>query len=286
MKKQHLILAGSGLVVLLLLFFFGQTVPPKKPGTSGKVQAADSAAHQHISTDDILQASKQRLTPEQQSYVTRLENAVVRGDVKEQQLKVYRQLATFWKDSVQTFLPAVYYTGEAAKLENIEKNLTFAAHLYLDNIRMQPDPELKDWMAEQAKGLLERALKLNPGSDSLKVSLGSCYIFGNVHGNPMEGIMMIREVAERDPHNVYAQMMLGIGGMMTGQFDRAIERFKKVLEHQPRNPEASINLAEAYERKGDKQLAIEWYGKSKSLIQNQEIIREIDARIEQLKKQK
>ncbi|HYF32124.1 MAG TPA: tetratricopeptide repeat protein [Chitinophagaceae bacterium] len=281
MKKQHLVLAGSGLVVLLLLFFFGQTVPPKK---SAATAAADSTSHQHITTNDILQALKQKLTPEQQAYVNRLENAVVRGDVKEQQLRVYQQLATFWKDSVPAFLPAAYYTGEAAKLENLEKNLTFAAHLYLDNIRVQSDPELKDWMAQQAKGLLEQALKLNPNSDSLKVSLGSCYIFGNVHGNPMEGITMIREVAERDPHNVYAQMMLGIGGVMTGQFDKAIERFKKVIEHQPNNLEARINLAEAYERKGDKQSAIEWYEKSKSLISNQEIIQEIDARITQLKK--
>ena len=283
MKKQHLILAGSGLVVLLVLFFFGQTIPPKKATTSSTT-TADSSQHQHITTEDVLQASKKRLSAGQQSYVNGLENAVVRGNVKEQQLKVYQQLAQFWKDSARTFLPAAYYTGEAAKLENSEKNLTFAAHLYLDNIRAQSDPELRDWMAEQAKGLLEQALKLNPTSDSLKVSLGSCYIFGNVHGNPMEGIMMIREVAERDPHNVYAQMMLGIGGSMTGQFDKAIERFKKVIEHQPNNIEARLNLAEVYEQKGDKQSAIEWYEKSKSLLKNEAIIQEINSRIELLKK--
>lgn len=197
---------------------------------------------------------------------------------------VYNQLAEFWRDSIRSFFPAAYYTGEAAKLENSEKKLTFAAHLYLDKVRIQPDPELKDWMAEQAKGLLEQALKLNPNSDSIKVSLGSCYIFGNVHGNPMEGIMMIREVAERDPHNVYAQMMLGIGGAMTGQFDKAIERFKAVMEHQPNNLEARLNLAEVYEQKGDKQHAIEWYEKSKVLISNEEIIKEIDERIALLKK--
>ncbi|HEY0677996.1 MAG TPA: tetratricopeptide repeat protein [Chitinophagaceae bacterium] len=280
MKKQHWILAGSGLIALLLLFFFGQTVPPKKT-----LATTDSASHRHISTNDILEASKKRLNAEQQSYINRLESAVVRGDVKDQQVKVYYQLAGFWKDSVQAFLPAAYYTGEAAKLENLEKNLTFAAHLYLDNIRVQADPELKDWMAEQAKGLLEQALKLNPSNDSLKVSLGSCYIYGSGHGgNPMEGIMMIREVAERDPHNVYAQMMLGIGGAMTGQFDKAIERFRNVLEHQPRNLEARLNLAEVYERKGDKTSAIEWYEKSKALIENPDIVSEIEKRIQELKK--
>ncbi|MGB8192865.1 MAG: tetratricopeptide repeat protein, partial [Chitinophagaceae bacterium] len=266
---------------LLLLFFFGQTVPPKKPTAQTNT---DTSAHKHISTADILQASRQQLTTDQLAYVNGLETAVVRGDIKNQQIKVFYQLAGFWKDSVQSFLPAAYYTGEAAKLENIEKNLTFAARLYLDKIRIQDNPELKEWMAEQAKGLLEQALKLNPANDSAKVSLGSCYIYGNVHGNPMEGIMMIREVAERDPHNVYAQMTLGIGGAMTGQFDKAIERFRTVLEHQPSNLEARLHLAEVYEQKGDKKAAIEWYEKSKVLIKNEEIISEIDARIALLKK--
>jgi cytochrome c-type biogenesis protein CcmH/NrfG len=108
-------------------------------------------------------------------------------------------------------------------------------------------------------------------------------MFGSA-GNPMEGIMMIREVAERDPNNVYAQMMLGIGGTMTGQFDKAIERFRKVLEQQPGNLEARLNLAEVYEQKGDKTSAIEWYQKSKELIKNPEIANEIEARIQELKK--
>jgi tetratricopeptide (TPR) repeat protein len=277
-KKQQLLLAGSGLIVLLLLFFFGQTVPPKKA-----VAKTTSESHGQITINDILQASKQRLTPAQQSYVNTMETAVVRGDVKEQQLKVYNQLAGFWRDSVGAFLPAAWYTGEGAKLENTEKKLTFAAHLYLDNIRVQSDASLKTWMTEQAKGLLEQALKLNPTNDSLKVSLGACYIFGNA-GSPMEGIAMIREVADRDPHNVYAQMTLGSASIMSGQFDKAIERFRKVLEHQPGNLEARLNLAEVYEQKGDKASAIEWYEKTKVLIQNPEIVSEIDARIQQLKK--
>lgn len=278
MKKQQLLLAGSGLLVLLLLFFFGQRVPPKKP----VAETTSQPPHGPITINDILQASKQRLTPAQQSYVSTLETSVVRGDIKEQQLKVYNQLASFWRDSVQAFLPAAWYIGEAAKLENLEKNLTFAAHLYLDNIRVQSDATLKTWMAEQAKGLLEQALKLNPANDSLKVSLGACYIFGGA-GSPMEGIAMIREVADRDPHNVYAQMTLGSASIMSGQFDKAIERFKKVLEHEPGNAEARLNLAEVYEQKGDKALAIEWYEKTKALVRNPEIVREIDTRIQQLK---
>jgi cytochrome c-type biogenesis protein CcmH/NrfG len=168
-------------------------------------------------------------------------------------------------------------------LENIEKNLTFAAHLFLDNVRNQEDPQLRKWMAGNAKELFERVLKLNAANDSAKVGIGSCYMFGNISDNPMEGILMIREVADRNPHNMYAQMMLGIGGVMTGQFDKAIDRFKKVVDHQPANIEAVLNLAEAYEQKGDKSSAIKWYQKSKELIQNPMIEKELDDRINSLR---
>ena len=236
-----------------------------------------------MSFDLILAASKQRLSSSQLERVQQLEHSVIRGDIKAQKLQSYTQLASFWRDSARAFLPAAYYTAEAAKLENIEKKLTFAAHLFLDNLRGQEDAQLKKWMAINAKELFERVLELNAANDSAKVGLGSSFMFGNISNNPMEGILMIREVAERDPHNMYAQMMLGIGGVMTGQFDRAIDRFKKVVDHQPANIEAVLNLAEAYEQKGDKVSAIEWYQKSKQLIRNPEIEKELDARINSLR---
>jgi cytochrome c-type biogenesis protein CcmH/NrfG len=100
----------------------------------------------------------------------------------------------------------------------------------------------------------------------------------------MEGISMIREVAERDPSNMYAQFTLGMGAMVSGQLDRAIERLSTVTKNQPYNLEATVMLAEAYEQKGDKMNAVKWYEASKKLINNPDIISEIDKRIGLLKK--
>ncbi len=88
------------------------------------------------------------MTPAQLSYVNRLQQSVVRGDVVAQQLSADRQLARFWKDSVADgFLLYAYYTGEAAKLENSEKSLTFAAREFLDGAQVQENQQLKSWMA-------------------------------------------------------------------------------------------------------------------------------------------
>lgn len=279
MRSQHLILGTVGLALLLSLYFFGRTTPPKKQIAA----SPETSKATVLSSEQVIQMSKQKLSAAQLTKVEQLENAVVRGDVKEQKIKTYGQLASYYRDSINALLPYAYYTAEAAKLESIEKKLTFAAHLFFDRLRDQPDPQLRNWMALQSKELFEKALEMNPGNDSNKVSLGSTYIFGNVGANPMDGILMIREVADRDPHNLYAQMMLGIGGVMTGQFDKAIDRFKKVVDHQPDNLEALLNLAEAYEQKGDKSSAIKWYEQCRKLIQNPEILKELDKRIQSLK---
>ena len=42
--------------------------------------------------------------------------------------------------------------AEAAKLENSEKSLTFAAQLFLNNLRGQENPALKNWMANRKPG--------------------------------------------------------------------------------------------------------------------------------------
>jgi tetratricopeptide (TPR) repeat protein len=282
-KKQQLIVASIGLLLLAGLYFFGNTVSAKKIQPSP--QEARPSTEKLIDIKDILQASESKLGPGQSAYVNRLKNSVVRGDVKNQQLKAFEQLTSFWRDSVQDgFLPAAYYLGESAKLENSEKSLTFAAQLFLNNLHGQY-PALKTWMANQAKELFERVLALNPQNDSARIGLGGAYIFGGSAANPqeiMQGIQQILEVTRRDSTNMYAQFMLGLGGIESRQFDKAIERLNRVVQHEPGHLEAIITLAEAYDQKGDKVQAIQWYERCKKLIANPEMIKEIDQRIKAL----
>jgi tetratricopeptide (TPR) repeat protein len=285
-KQQQFILGLAGALLLIILYFFGRTIPPEKKSTSPSALSSGTVPINSIDFQNILAASKSKLKPDQQSYLNRLENSVVRGDVKDQQLKAYQQLAVFWKDSVRNgFLPFVYYTGQIGKLESSEKNLTFAAQLFLENLRGLDDKALKSWMANQAKDLFQRALQINQNNDSAKIGLGACYIFGSDASNPdevMQGIEKILEVSRKDSTNMYAQLMLGLGGAVSGQFDKAIDRLTKVVKHQPGNVEAIMKLAEINEQKGNKEEAVKWYEESKKLIDDPEVIKEINTRIKSL----
>jgi tetratricopeptide (TPR) repeat protein len=280
-KKNQLITVLSAGVLVAILFFFGRT-NPKKSITS--VSNAPVKAPSGWSADTILSIAKRSLTPEQVSRINMLEHSISRGNVKQQQLEVYHQLSHFWKDSMRIFEPYAWYVAEGARLENSEKTLTFAAHLFLDDLQFDEQEDRRKWKALQAADLFERSLQINPGNDSSKVGLGACYLFGNISESPMKGTQLIREVADRDKSNVYAQMMLARGSVISGQLDKAIIRLQNVLSVEPANLTAMLMLADIYERTGDKRNAIKWYKESLKIESRKELHDEISKRIKELGK--
>jgi len=279
-NKAQWITIGIGGLIVAALFLFGRTGPYK----SGISKNFQSTPQSELSADSILFHAKEILNPAQIQWMNDLEQSVIRGDVKKQKLDVFHQLAHFWKDSARIFEPYAWYEAEAARLENSEKSLTFAAHLILENLRNEESDQLKRWKALQAKDLFERSLRINDKNDSTIVGLGACYIFGNIAENPMEGILKVRQVVEKDSTNIYAQMVLGQGSLMSGQYDRAIDRFEKVLALQPVNLEAILLMAEVFERKEDKANAIKWYSKALPLALNPAMSSALEKRINELKK--
>lgn len=278
MKKQQLWLGAAGICIVIALFTWGKTVNPNKT-----TKPAEHTDNHSISIKEILTEYKKTAKPDQIQKLISLENAVVRGAVKEDQLHSFHRLAAYWRDSLNGFHPYAYYTAEAAKLENSEKSLTFAAHLFLDRLLMEDDHAMQTWLGSEAKVLFEKAIGINPSNDSSKIGLGACYIFGNIADNPMQGILKIKEVADKSPSNVYAWMMLGLGGKKSQQYDKAIERFTQVIKVDPKNLGATLNLAECFEIKGDKQTAITWYNKAAAITQGTPLASEIEKRIKQLK---
>ncbi|CAN5364557.1 hypothetical protein BH11BAC3_BH11BAC3_35030 [soil metagenome] len=284
MKKQQLVLLGAGLIILSSLFFFGKTVAKKEI-----LPAPDSstATTPKFNIDTYILEAKKSLSENQLNYVNKLENSISRGDVKEQQIKVYDRLSSFWDDSVHNHDLHNYYTSASAKLVNSEKNLTFAAQLMLSELRKEQDPVKRGWKSELAVELFEQAIALNPNNDELKIGLGSCYVFGKgMAGDPqetMKGIQQLLQVVRKDSTNMHAQLVLGIGGIISNQLDKGIERLNKVVSAEPGNLEAISWLADGYAAHGDKQNALKWYGISKRIVNDPAYSKEVDQRIKMLK---
>lgn len=235
----------------------------------------------------FIAEEKTHLTPSQAVALGKLENSITRGDLVTQQIDANNRLANFWKDSGHSIEPYIFYLSEAAKLDKSEKSLTFAAQFALTSVRMEQDEVKLNWKTALAISLFEMALAQNPNNDDLKVGLGSCYVFGKgKFGGPqetMKGVQQLLEVVRRDSTNMQAQLVLGVGGMVSGQYDKAIDRLLKVANALPDNLEAAAYLADAYAASGNKEQAIKWYQVSKKLANDPHYTKEVDERIRTLR---
>jgi tetratricopeptide (TPR) repeat protein len=280
LKKPQVFVVIIALVLLGLLYF----VTPRS-NNELKPASSNSAENQTVTNKSIIDDAKTSLSAEFKISLLSIENQLSRSKNTADSLMYTRKLARFWADSANRLTPYLYYTYSAALLENSEKSLTFAAQQLIDNL-ITPDapPALLPWMAGNAKVLLEKALEINPNNDSAIINLGACYLFGNISDNPMQGILKVKQVVDKNPQNAYGQFILALGGKKSGQYDKAIERLLIVVSLQPSNLEAMVHLAECYELANQKEDAIQWYTKVKDLVNVPDAKSAITKRIKELKK--
>ena len=78
-------------------------------------------------------------------------------------------------------------------------------------------------------------------------------------------------------------MTLAEASLMSGQLDKAVERFKTVLKLEPQNLQAGLLLADTYEKMKKKEEAIGSYQRTLPYITNASMKAEVEKRITQLK---
>jgi tetratricopeptide (TPR) repeat protein len=280
-QKSQLILIGGAIALVATLFIFGRTAPVASKKAAGEAMPGQPPVVAAASFEDILQKAKEKAPADKLAEINSLEHAVVRGDVKTQQIAVNRKLYEIW-ESLDDTPVAAYYAGEAAKLENSEKSLTFAANLFFKHYSHAKDAAVMKWQAEQAVELYEKAIALStpPQTDSLKYLQATILV---ETGEPMAGVAKLRELVTANPDNAEAQLMLGNMAITSGQFDKAIERMNSFLVRNPDNAKAMFILAEAYRSKGDKAKAIEIFQQCRALISDPELGAEIDNYIKNIK---
>jgi tetratricopeptide (TPR) repeat protein len=282
LKKPQFIVVIIAIALISGLYFFA---PRNKKADASAI--ATATENQEVTSKSVLEGAKLNLPSDQKLSLLSIENQLDNKSSIADSIRIYKQLSRFWADSAHKMGPYLYYTYSTALLESSEKSLTFAAQQLVDNLTdPEAPPAFLKWMAGNAKVLLDKALVINPNNDSAKINLGACYLFGNISDNPMQGILKIKEVVDKNPHNIYGQMVLALGGKKSGQNQKAIERFLLILKDQPYNIEALVNLAECYELTNQKPLALECYLKVKqsNKMNSKEFTNAIDKRIQQLKK--
>jgi lipopolysaccharide biosynthesis regulator YciM len=99
---------------------------------------------------------------------------------------------------------------------------------------------------------------------------------------PMQGIMMLRQVLEKEPGNVKANLALGVFSVVSGQYDKAFDRFQQVLNAEQKDEGAAEFLAQVYAREGKIDMIIVSMTEYKTMVEDDGIQRQVDDIINEL----
>ncbi|MRX47590.1 tetratricopeptide repeat protein [Pedobacter puniceum] len=281
MKTKQYIVIGS-VVVLMGILLSLDIKGLVKEEDSTEVQGGNSAATTSGSTAAVSQESisavaKQNINASLAAEIEKLEKEL-KGASDDEALALQKQLAQKWEDVNQPLPAAFAYEAIATKQPTLESWLK-AGDKFTEGYQNYSDTTAIPGLIEKAKNAYSKALELNKESLEAQTGLGVAYV--SEGKSPMQGIQMLLAVVQKDPKNLSANLNLGLFSMKSGQFNKAVDRFKTVISVDPK-PEAYFYLATSYENLGMKKEAIAAYEKSKELAADPGLTNFVDRKVKEL----
>ncbi|MEI6594081.1 MAG: tetratricopeptide repeat protein [Bacteroidota bacterium] len=267
MTGKQLTLVSAALLLVFILFYLGyQSSTVKKTG-----EVATTLSSFNFQT--YLEQSKSKIPAEIKGRIILLE------EHKSDQANLMN-LSRIW-DSLKFPFISAQYLFDIAQSQPDEHNWQVAGTKFYDVASFTKDSSMQMVAATNAKNAFEKVLLLNPDNLDAKNALGILYI--QVSNDIMKGVQILKEVVAKDSNNLQAIFSLGMLSIQSGQLDKAILRFKKLISLQPFNPEYYYYLADLYAKTGQKEQAIHTYETCKTLLKDKQAKKDIDNIINQLK---
>lgn len=248
-----------------------------KPGASGGMQAQSSTL---IDEAYVAASAKKLLVPQMSAEITAKENELKNADSESDKLVVEKDLAKTW-DDVNVPAPAAFYYFSIAKKENTLQDWLKAGEHFNDAYKLTQDTLSQPTFIANAVESFKKAMEIAPDNLDAQTGLGIAYVNGGAP-SPMAGIGLLLGVVAKDPKNLKANLNLGLFSMKSGQFEKAVQRFKTVVEQQP-ELEPYFYLAESYRQLGMKPEAIAAYQKCKDMAGDPAFNQKMDEYIKELK---
>ncbi|OKS89419.1 tetratricopeptide repeat protein [Mucilaginibacter polytrichastri] len=285
MNKKQIVIVIAVVAVMGYLYSLpvkGLIKPKDESGHSNGVMASKETSRPvtQVSVEAISASAKAAVGPALAGKIATLEDQLSKAPEGAAKLAVKKQLAQQWDDVNQPAPAAFYYLDLARKSNDFQQWLN-AGNRFNDAYKFTQDTAVQPAYVANAVEAFEHARKLKPQNLDAEAGLGIAYVNGGAP-SPMQGISLLLDVVKQDPANHNANINLGQFAMKSGQYDKAVIRFKTVIAQKP-EVEPYFYLAESYKQLGMKKEAIEAYQKCKEMMPDPAFGQRIDQFIKELK---
>ena len=251
MKKSIFLSCVLAVALVGTLFSLPKVVVNTKGKEVGNERSQSQAAATVAAPDSSVQShDKATISPDQQKIVDQLRSGFEQAGDKDKAaagLKLSDKFA-----QLQKFDSAAFYAEKAALLSPSIENLVRTGDRYYEAYGFAIDDQKAKNLGTKTREYYQKALDQNPGLLAAKANMAMTYV--NTE-NPMQGILMLREVIDTDPTNELALFNLGILSMRSNQYSKAADRFRQILTNNPANTKAKFYLGLTLVELGDKEQA-------------------------------
>jgi tetratricopeptide (TPR) repeat protein len=290
MYKKQIVVIAIVIAIMTGLHFMPVKGLIKTKEAQGHTNTTASQARPvaNVTVDMVSAAGKILIGPALSAQINNLEGQLRSASGNAAQLGLQKQLAKHW-DDVNQPAPAAFYYQAIAGEENKFDDWLLAGSRFNEAYKVTQDTLAQPAFVVNAIACLKNAVKLQPGSLDAKTGLGVAYVnqtsLGITDpdgGSPMQGIMLLLDVVKQDPTNRNANLSLGMFAMKSGQYEKAVQRFKTIIAQKP-EVEPYFYLAESYKQLGMKKEAINAYQKCREMMPDKAFDQRIDEYIKELK---
>ena len=288
-KKQIVVVV---IVIAIMGYLYALPVKglikPKEAQGHTNAPPAQTTPVANVTVDMVSAAAKIAIGPALSAQINETEGQLKNASDDVAKLGLQKKLAKQWDDVNQPAPGAFYYQAIARKENTFDAWITAGNH-FNDAFKFVQDSLAQPAFVADAIECFKNATQKQPANLDAKIGLGIAYVnqtsLGMTDpdgGSPMQGIMLLLDVVKQDPKNISANLNLGKFAVNSHQYEKAVQRFKTVIEQKP-DADAYFYIAESYKQLGMKKEAIDAYQKCRAMVPDAAFDKQIDGYINELK---
>ncbi|NMM47079.1 tetratricopeptide repeat protein [Marinigracilibium pacificum] len=276
MKKQVLISGALIVAAVVALFLMPREVVENDESQNVNASVTQNPAGKN--GENISAHKDAGLNDSQKQKLSYFKQQLEKDENREKSVNFADSLYGLYY-SVQAYDSAAYYKGLIAnRLNTLESNIA-AGEAYYEAFSFAMDPEKQQELGQTAKSYFDKVLEENPDYIDAEVKNALIAINGS---NPMQGVLSLRGLLEKDPKNETINYQLGLMSMQTQQWHKAEERFRTLVGIAPENTEYNFYLGVSLFEDGHKQEAKEYFEKVLKLEDNPEVVSAVNGYLKEI----
>jgi len=257
MNRNQILLLVVGILLFLILYFGFDIIPQK----TKDLEKSRSLNIESTGVNNLLKEAMTTLDAQQKSIIEAI-NLDVQKSSKDTATLIERikSLSGTW---YEFGFPAISgsYAEDIAGMLKTDESWSMAGTTYAICVKKSEDQKVKDFCSKRAVKAFENAISLAPDNIEHRINLAICYVDNPMQDNPMQGILMLRELNTNNPKNVAVLNQLGKLAIQTNQTERALVRLESAIALEPENQTTICLLATAYKNIGNTAKADEYSNK-------------------------